>query len=154
MQISVVFGGGCVYAEGGKDWKRCSLYCQKLLASFQYCKLLSHWEICIEAACYSQGFVLSFFLIWEKCECLLKWGDWQCVLLSGPVEADTCESFPLQLCQCTYLNCPLQLPQYSWFLRYSCNYKVLFGGGEASEGWECLSVQRHSESFNVFSQLS
>lgn len=37
---------------------------------------------------------------------------------------------------------------------FVCNYKVFFSGGEASEGWEGLSVQRHPESVNVYSQLS
>lgn len=76
------------------------------------------------------------------------------MLLSSPVEADAYESFPLQLCQHLYLNQPLQLPQYSVPALFMCYCKVLFSGGEASEGWEGLLFQSHPGTLGRCSHVS
>lgn len=72
---------------------------------YTYGNCMLFLEICVV-------FFFFSFLIWEKCECLLKWRDWWCVPLSGPVEAYAFESFHFQP---ACLHLPLQSLGYSRF---------------------------------------
>lgn len=139
MQISVPFRRSHVYGEGGKTEKDAHDNVRSFLLHFSAASLLGDM--------YRNHMLflgICVVLIWENCEHLLKRGDWQCVLLFGPVEAVAYESFPLQLCQHSYLNQLLQLPQYSWFLHCSCVIAKCFSVlGETSKGWEGLLFWSH-----------